>query len=387
MRLPTIPSRRHVIDRFRAGGGRVAAVFPYNYPRALLRAFGLLPVEVWGPPRDGDDGADTQVQAYVCSVVRLAHAFLLDGGLEVADVLVVPHTCDSLQGLGSMLLDFDQPPQLVLPVYIPRAAGAAAMRYYADEFGQVYARLAALTGARPTDEELRLAIRREEAADYALAALLDARPTLPLEDPDFYRLVRAREYMPAEDWEPLARELLAQAKAAGQPPEGSAGAPSPVPLLVSGIVPEPRGLLQAIADAGAQIVADDFASSGRRRYPTGTRGEPMLRMAERVLGAAPDSTRGSAIASRAQHLLNLAHRAGARAALFVIVKFCEPELFYLPQVRRVLEDAGLPTTTVEVDLGAPLPAQAVTRIEALVETALSSPPAAAPAHRKEGASP
>ncbi len=368
MQMPPIPSRRDVIDRFREGGGRVAAVFPYNYPRELLRAFGLLPVEVWGPPSAGDGGGDTQVQAYVCSVVRLAHAFLLEGGLEVADVLVVPHTCDSLQGLGSMLLDFDQPRQLVLPIYIPRSGGAPSLRYYADELGQVYERLAELTGARPTDDELLAATRREEAADYALGELLDARTRLPLDDPDLYRLLRAREYMPAEDWEPLAQTLLAQASAP------DAQAPAPVPLLVSGIVPEPRGLLRAIADAGAQVVADDFASSGRRRYPTGTRGDPLLRMAERVLGAAPDSTRGSAIASRAQHLENLAHRAGARAVLFVIVKFCEPELFYLPQVRRVLEDAGLPTTTIEVDLGAPLPAQALTRIEALVETARSARP-------------
>ncbi len=45
-----IPSRGEVIASHREAGGKVAAVLPVHNPRALLRAFNLLPVEVWGPP-------------------------------------------------------------------------------------------------------------------------------------------------------------------------------------------------------------------------------------------------------------------------------------------------------------------------------------------------
>ena len=45
-------------------------MFPIHYPRPLLRAFGLLPVEVWGPPGvDATLGA-SRLQAYACSIVR-----------------------------------------------------------------------------------------------------------------------------------------------------------------------------------------------------------------------------------------------------------------------------------------------------------------------------
>jgi len=46
-----IPRRMDVIREYRQRGGSVGAVFPIHYPRELLRAFDILHVEVWGPPR------------------------------------------------------------------------------------------------------------------------------------------------------------------------------------------------------------------------------------------------------------------------------------------------------------------------------------------------
>ena len=50
------------------------------------------------------------------------------------------------------------------------------------------------------------------------------------------------------------------------------------------------------------------------------------------------------------------------------MKFCEPELFYLPQLRAALDQAGLRSIVVEADVTEALPAQAVTRVEALLES-------------------
>ncbi len=118
--LDALPPRSEVIRRQRESGGRVAAVLPIHYPRALLRAFDILPVEVWGPPHVNASHASAHLQPYVCSIVRNALSFLQAGGLDGVDLVVVPHTCDSLQGLGSILIDFARPAQPVLPLYIPR---------------------------------------------------------------------------------------------------------------------------------------------------------------------------------------------------------------------------------------------------------------------------
>lgn len=355
---PIIPSRTETIRAWREQGGGIAAVLPIHPPRALLRAFGLLPVEVWGPPRVDPAPGAAHLQPYVCSIVRNALSFLLTGGLEVADVVIVPHACDSLQGLGSLLLDFVQPRQPVFPLYLPRGRRDSDLRFLADECRTLYGKLAAVTGRAPSEAELMESIRREEEADGLLAELHRRRRSLPLTDPAFYRLVRAREYLPAEEFAALARSVLD-----ASPTDPRAG----IPLLLSGILPEPMALLDAINEVGGTVVADDLACCGRRLYPPGASDDPFLRMAERILDGPPDPTRGSPIAERLRHLVGMARETGARGVIFYDVKFCEPELFDLPLLRKGLQEAGIPSVHIEVDLNDPLSHQVLTRIEAFLE--------------------
>lgn len=356
--LPAIPTRRETIRAWKEGGGGIAAVLPIHYPRALLRAFGLLPVEVWGPPRVDPSHAAAHLQPYVCSIVGNALSFIQTGGLDVADVIVVPHACDSLQGLGSILLDFVRPRQPVFPIYIPRGCRESDRQFLADECRALNEKLAEVTGRSHSNADLMDCIRREEEADGLLAELHRCRRTLPLTDLAFYRLVRAREYLPAETFIGQARPVLDLLPAPSR--DG-------VPILLSGIVPEPMALLDAIAEMGGIVVADDLACCGRRLYPPGESGDPFRRMAERILHGPPDPTRGSPIRERLEHLVRRAQESDARGVVFYDVKFCEPELFDLPLLRRGLQEAGLPSVHIEVDLNDPLSHQVLTRIEAFLE--------------------
>lgn len=356
----SLPARKDLIREHQANGGMVAAVFPIHYPRELLRAHGVLPIEIWGPPGRDASAADRYLQAYTCSIVRGGMAFLQSGGLDAADLIVVPNPCDSLQGLGTVLLDFQVTDKPVLTVYNPRGGKReSALAYLADELGVMAAHLGKITGRSPTDAELLEATQREAHADALLAKLWQARTSIALENRDFYRLVRSREYLPVEDFIALGERYL---EGAGEPQTGR------VPVVLSGLVPEPMSFLDIVSEAGATIAADDCACSGRRLYPEGDSELPLVRMAERILGASPCSMRGSPIQARIDHLLDLATRTQSKAVIFFEVKFCEPEQFYLPLVRAGLDAAGVRSIVLEVDVTDTLPRQAATRVEALLET-------------------
>ena len=373
-----VPRRSDVIGDFKRQGGSIGAVFPIHYPRALLRAFDILPVEVWGPPRVDTSYGAAHLQANICSVVRNGLSFLLSGGLEVADVLVVPHACDSLQGLGSILTDLITTRQPVVPIYLPRGRRESDVDFLAEEFRSVYHRLETITGRTPTDDQLRACITREEEADSLLSDLHRNRSSIALADGDFYRLIRAREHLPAETFSELARKALKQVGFLSSPhaarpgtsrssTEGEGGADGRTPIVLSGIVPEPMDLLHSISDMGATVVADDLACCGRRLYPPGTGEEPFRRMAERLIHAPPDPTRGSPIGERLKHLRDLAEMSGAKGVVFYDVKFCDPELFDLPILSEGLNQAGIASLAVEVDISDPLPYQVLTRMEAFLE--------------------
>jgi len=353
---PQLPSRREVIAEARARGRRVAAVLPYHYPRALLAAYGFHPVELWGPPHVPRDRGSRHFPAYTCDIVVRATSFLLQGGLDGVDAILVPHTCDALQGMGSVLGDFLRPRPAVLTLYLPRGQRPEDRAFLADELRRLGAALAELSGAEPDAAAWGEAFAAEASADAALASLYERRPHLAVSDREFYTAVRAREYLPAEDFTALADSLPA-----GHPPVG-------VPLLLSGIVPEPPSLFDHLAAVGARVVADDLACGARRLYPQATDGDPYERLADRLLGSPPDPTRGSPIAERATHLRHRMEESGARGLVIYDVKFCEPELFDVPRLRAHLAEAGYPLLHVEVELGEDLSQQSLTRLEAFVET-------------------
>jgi benzoyl-CoA reductase/2-hydroxyglutaryl-CoA dehydratase subunit BcrC/BadD/HgdB len=126
-------------------------------------------------------------------------------------------------------------------------------------------------------------------------------------------------------------------------------------------------LLEALARMGGTVVADDLACCGRRLYPPGQSEEPFRRMAQSIIHAPPDPTRGNPIRERLEHLIKLVENSGAKGVVFYDVKFCEPELFDLPHLRRGLQKAGVPSVAVEVDLNTPLSQQILTRLEAFLE--------------------
>ena len=334
----------------------MAAVTPIHYHRALLRAHGILPVEVWGPPRADTSGGDAHLQAYTCSIVRAALAFFLDHGLDAVDLLLMPHACDSLQGLASVVQKFVRPEQPVLTLYMPRGTRSCDVAFLADELRVLGASLREITGVTPTDEVLLAAIRLEETADARTRVLLEEHLPLALDVQGLYRILRAREYLPAEDWLALTDGLEADAA----PPPG-------VPLILSGVLPEPMDVLGALSAAGGRIVADDTACVGRRAYAAGSGTDPYLRMAEALVHGPPDPMRGSSIAARTHHMEQLAEATGARGVLFYAVKYCEPELYDVPLMVKAMRALGLQTLVVEVEVGAALDDRTIGRVEAFLE--------------------
>jgi hypothetical protein len=286
--------------------------------------------------------------------VQNALSYLLSGGLDVTDLFLVPHACDSLQGLGSILIDFVKPRQPILTLYLPRGKRISDFDFLADELRSAYNRLVEITTLTPSETDMMDCILREESADMALSQLHRDRP---FSSERLYRLIRSREYLPSESFLEITRRAISTGESTG---DG-------IPVLLSGIVPEPMILFRALIELGAKVVADDLACCGRRLYPEGKSKEPFHRMAERILGASPDPMHGSSIGERLEYLLNLIRVSNVCGVIFYEVKFCEPELFDLPQLRQALRQAGIPSIVIEVDLNDELAQPVLNRIAAFLE--------------------
>ena len=81
----------------------------------------------------------------------------------------------------------------------------------------------------------------------------------------------------------------------------------------------------------------------------------------------PCSTRHGDQARRLNYLEGIFERSRAAGLIIHIVKFCEPDLFEEPVIRRRFQNKGAPVLCLESELESELSGQTVTRIEAFLE--------------------
>jgi len=341
---------------------RSLAVIPIYYPKELLTAFDILAVELWGPPGPPRGDGAGRIQTYVCSVVRNALAFLESGHADAMDGLLFPHTCDSIQGLATLVMDFGGWSKKSFVFQHPRGSDRASAKMCVEqELRSLAGELEAWTG-KPLDlKRMQWALDLHREIDVCRATLLDQRARSPLSDVELYALLRRGEWLwPEEHLEELRPAVQALASAPVQ---------KGIPIMVTGYVPEPQGILAALANAGAYVAADDYAAVGRRvsRAAKHPAGDPWAELVARYGSVAPCPTRNVENGPRMQYLQSLCKSSGARGLLVHVQKFCEPELFDIPDIRKTFAALGVPVLVVEGDLELALSGQTETRLEAFIE--------------------
>ncbi len=352
----SIPTRKEVIAKVKAEGFQLGAIMPFHYPRALLRAFDIHPMEIWGPPHVEPMEGKQHFPEYTCQIVQKATRFLQSEQADSIDCILIPHTCDSLQGMASVFKDFIKLPQPIYTLYHPRGRRASDLEYLEMELRSLSQKITDQTGKTLSEERLHHEIDLEERVDRLVEGIAHNRGHYTLTDRTFYTFLRSREYLPVQDFIDLAESL----------PKGKADLKGPG-LLLSGIVPEPLDLFDHINSFGAHVIIDDLACCSRRIYRAPDESDAFKRLAGQLISMPPDPTVSTPYAERFEYLKGLMNKSGARAVVVFNVKFCEPELFYIPMFEDVMKQAGWPFIFIENELTSELPEQIVNRLNSFVE--------------------
>lgn len=358
-----VKMRKNYIQSQKELNRKVLAVLPIFYPKEILTAMNILAVEVWGPPGEPFSPEVGRIQTYVCPIVRNAFAFLVGGGCSEVDGVLFPHTCDSIQGLSGLVADFTSWDKPVINFIHPKGQyRESTAKYLKKEFADLAKSLETITGNPLEIEELKKAIALHQEIEALQRNIIEKRAYINLSDMEFFQIYRKGEYLWPEDYLSELKSLAEKI----EPEKVQNG----IPVIVSGIVPEPMSIYENLAEAGAYVVADDFAAIGRRLVTSEEiENDPFETILKRYFSVAPCSTRSSDMNLRRDYLLELSQKTGAKGLIILNVKFCEPEMFDAPMIRQHLQDKGLSVLYLESELERELSGQTVTRIEAFVEMA------------------
>jgi len=343
---------------------KVIGALPVHYPKEIFTALDVVPVEIWGPPGlKAGEGAGL-IQTYICPIVRNAMSFIGSGRADIVDGLFFPHTCDSMQGLATLIPDWLNWRKPVFRFQHPRGSHRPeALNYLRDEISLLVRSLEKAFGLSMNMARLHEALRLHKEAEGLIRLLFSRRLYFKGSDRELYSLIRQGEFLRVEDHIPLLKK--AASEMADRPVHKA------IPVMITGYVPEPMALLDALNAAGAMVVADDYAGIGRRiPRPIDNRLDDaggIDAVIRRYLSLPPCPTKTMNPQSRIPYLLSLIRESGARGVVIHEVKFCEPELFEIPSLRKAFESEGIPVLFLETELETELSSRTITMIEAFLE--------------------
>jgi benzoyl-CoA reductase/2-hydroxyglutaryl-CoA dehydratase subunit BcrC/BadD/HgdB len=354
------PRKEYLLQQKEKHGRHLFGVFPAQYPREILWALNALPVEIWDPPLEVSH-ANAHLQPYICSVVKLGLELILQGHGNMLDGFLFPHTCDSIQNLASIVNDYLGLSKPCYFFYHPKAPYRPSSRlFYLQQLKDLVSSLESQLG--PMDpKELRRRVQQGQkiAASLGEVYRLRREGKLLASNHEFYQVIRQGEYLHPDDFLPLLHEFLESSR-------GESRARSR--LILSGVLPNPIEILTLLDELGVMVADDDFLSCSRRLLLMPSHAEdPFEALTESYFAMAPCTTKDTSVEERIGYLSAKIQKSGAKGVIFWIVKFCEPELFDVPQVVESIKREGVATLILDTDLNQGLSGQMTTRVEAFVE--------------------
>jgi len=243
-------------------GGKVIGYFYTGVPEELIIAAGCLPLMVTGNPELTTELGDKFMEDYFCPFVRSVYNLLLMGRYDFLDLLIFPHTNDSIKRTYYYLWNQRRKdPNLPVPP-ITIFDVLHTKKYIANEYvrGRMAAlkqKLEELTGREISDDALRNAVDLCNETRSLLQKVKDLRRADPprISGVEALQIIGSAFFMPKEEHNRLLREFIDNAE--------SLNASNGVRIYVSGTILDNTQLYELIESCGATVVSEDVCTGNR----------------------------------------------------------------------------------------------------------------------------
>ena len=348
-------------------GKPAVGCFPLFVPEELVYAAGFLPVGLWGGVSTFQK-SNQYIQSFACSIMRANLELSLSGAYDCLQAVLIPSQCDTLKCVCENF-KVAAPKIPVIGVTIPHNRTIqAAHTQLLNEFDYL----------TDTLEKIQTPACQPMSLEEAFAVYEDWRQTMMdfVETvPDYlntispkirHLLIKAAWFMDKKHYTAQMKELLTLLKA--QPKETFSGKR----FLVTGIMLDALPVLDLLKELNVAVVDDLLCHESMQfRTPTRTGGTVSSQLAYRFLDLQSASPLYEPGKPRGARLAQMAKDQKADAVLFCLMKFCDPEAFDQPLVKKDLQAQNVPMLSIGHDQLVDSVGQLRTRIQGFLELQLS----------------
>lgn len=355
--------KKTILSSMKETGKKAIGCFPIYLPEEIIYASGALPVGMWGGQVSLQE-VDRYIAGFGCSIMRANMELGIRGDYKFLEAIVIPTYCDTMKSiLANWLIAVDEPTVISYTVLQNRySSGAPDFITYQNE--RLRKSVEEVMGVQITQEKVEEAFAVYEEYRTAMrrfTKLVNAYPKT-LTPTVRHLVMKAAWFMDKQVYTEKLNALMDELQT--QEKETADG----VKVVVTGLMMEPTGLLDAFTDLSYTITEDDLAHESRQfRTLSRTEGSVYEKIANRMIDLRGDTFFYEENKSRGSMLIDAVKRTGADGVVVCMYKFCDPEEFDYPVYKEELEAAGIPMLYLEVDQQTQSMEQIRTRLQTFSE--------------------
>ncbi|QZY57526.1 2-hydroxyacyl-CoA dehydratase subunit D [Crassaminicella profunda] len=353
-----------VVKKYKEETGKKAiGCFPVYCPEEIIHAAGMLPVGIWGGQTDLEL-AKQYFPAFACSIMQSCLEYGLKGTYDDLAAVIIPGMCDTLICMGQNWKVGVPQVEYIALVHPQNRKIQAGITYLKSEYANVKKKLEEIGGIEISNEAINNSIAIYNEHRKTMREFVEVAANYPNVITPLKRniVIKSGYFMEKGKHTALVKELMDEIV---KKPVGKWNGKK---VLLSGILADSKELLSILEENNMAVIADDLAQETRQFRCDVPEGEDALdRLARHwsifegcSLVYDPEKKRGSIIVDEIKNK-------GIDGVVFCMMKFCDPEEYDYPLVKKEIEDAGIPTLYLEIDQQMENNEQARTRIQTFAE--------------------
>jgi len=344
-------------------GKKAIGCFPIYTPEELVYAAGMLPVGMWGGQAKGQL-ADRYLQGFCCSLMRANTEQVLMGKYDFLSGVIMTTFCDTLKCVVENWKTSSPQLNIIPMVYPQNRKITTGKEFLRDEFLRVKEELEKITRIRISDRALEESVDIYDDYRKTMQEFVELAPFYPtlISPKSRHLIIKAAYFMDKKIYTDKIKELIVLLKRLPQEKTRKKR------IILTGLIGEPNGLLEILAENEMIVVADDLAQESRQFRTIAPReGDALARMVERISLQDGCAFLFDEAKSRGQMLIDMKNRYQADGVIICQLKFCDPEEFDYPIIKKELEAAEIPSLYIEIEQQMDSVEQLRTRVQSFSE--------------------
>lgn len=344
-------------------GRKVIGLMSGYVPEEVVHAAGMLPWRITGTWQDNINHARVYRSESSCSYCNHVLESFLAGELDFLDGVVIGDIDQDLLRLWDLLVALDAKP-FCRAIHVPFVQSELNYRFFGDEIRRLVTGLEEFGGVRITDDSLRSSIATYSRTRTLLARVYELRKKKipPLSGAELLGITTAAAVMPKERFNEELEVLLPHLEMR----ETHLGQVHPRVLVTADMLDDPRYL--NLVEEGCIVAMDDMDTGSRSfMYEVDTSLEDPAYALAKAYMVRHGAARMDSWPRQAGQIIGWVKDYGIDGVLALPLAWCYPQKFRWPFLAKKLEEAGIPSVSLDREYHLSNIGQLKTRIGAFIE--------------------